>query len=298
MKKIMCLPGHGFLDDSDISDLLEHEFSQCEIIVPGLFKENQWIYPQEAIPYISKLCEQLRPDLIIGIGLGGYYTIKMHNYRRICINPSTFYTPMVFMNIDSLKELDHHLFDGLTEDSRRLLRCYFIHELPHIFPLDKFMRHLKNSVIDIPRCRGNDETIFECVIKPIIRQLISPVWDLRDKYDEIKIYEGGRLDYYLAKKNGKLGILDSNGKEIAPVIMDEVHEMIDTDGCIPLVKDGKWGLVHYYNYVAPVYDRMVIRSEEYVEVWLNGVQGWLDIKGKFTTDESQAYIGSWYDFEK
>ena len=22
--------------------------------------------------------------------------------------------------------------------------------------------------------------------------------DLRDKYDEIKIYEGGRLDYYLA----------------------------------------------------------------------------------------------------
>jgi hypothetical protein len=55
MKKIMCLPGHGFLDDFDISDLLEHEFSQCEIIVPGLFKENQWIYPQEAIPYMSPL---------------------------------------------------------------------------------------------------------------------------------------------------------------------------------------------------------------------------------------------------
>jgi hypothetical protein len=160
------------------------------------------------------------------------------------------------------------------------------------------MQHLKDSVIDIPRCRGNDETIYECVIKPIIHQLISPVWDLCDKYDEMKIYDGGRLEYYLVKKNGKYGILDSNGNEIVPVIMDEVHEMIDTDGCIPLFKDGKWGLVHFYNYVAPVYDRMVIRSEEYVEVWLNGVQGWLDIKGKFTTDESQAYIGSWYDFEK
>ena len=88
MKKIMCLPGHGFLDDFDISDLLEHEFSQCEIIVPGLFKENQWIYPQEAIPYISKLCEQLRPDLIIGIGLGGYYTIKMHNLLKSLCNIS------------------------------------------------------------------------------------------------------------------------------------------------------------------------------------------------------------------
>lgn len=95
MKKIMCLPGHGFLDDFDMPDLLKYEFSQCEIIVPELFKENQWIYPQEAIPYISKLCEQLHPDLIVGIGLGGYYAVKMHNYRRICVNPSTFYTPMV-----------------------------------------------------------------------------------------------------------------------------------------------------------------------------------------------------------
>ena len=91
---------------------------------------------------------------------------------------------------------------------------------------------------------------------------------ISDKYDEIRIYEGGRIDYYLAKKNGKYGILDSKGNEITPIIMDEVHEMIDMDGCIPLVKDGKWGLVHF------------------------------DIKGKFTTDESQAYIGSWYDFEK
>ena len=74
--------------------------------------------------------------------------------------------------------------------------------------------------------------------------------------------------------------------------------MIDTDGCIPLVKDGKWGLVHLNIYVAPIYDKMLISSEEYVKVWLNGVQGWLDIKGNFTQDESKAYIGSWYDFEK
>lgn len=297
MKKIMCLPGHGFLDDFDMPELLKREFSQCEIIVPEMFKRHQWFYPQDAIPCISDLCDQLRPDLIVGIGLGGYYAIKMHNYRRICINPCSFYAPMVFENSVTLEELDNHMFDDLTEDSLRLLRCYFIHELPHNFPLNKFIQHLKNSVIDIPRSIGNDETIFEGDIKRIIRQLISPVWDLRDKYDEMKIYDGGRLDYYLVKKNGKYGILDSNGNEIVPVIMDEVHEMIDTDGCIPLVKDGKWGLVHFYNYVAPVYDRMVISSEAYVDVWLNGVQGWLDINGQFTTDESQAYIGSWYDID-
>jgi hypothetical protein len=136
------------------------------------------------------------------------------------------------------------------------------------------------------------------VIKEKHNDVISPVWDLHDKYDEIKIYEGGRLDYYLAKKNGKLGILDAKGNEITPVILDEVHEMIDTDGCIPLVKDGKWGLVHLGMYVKPIYDKMEIWSEEYVKVWLNGVQGWLDINGQFTTDKSQADIGSWYDVGK
>ena len=297
MKKILCLSGHGFLEGIDMSELLKREFSQCEIIVPELFKRHQWLYPQDAIPYISDLCDQLCPDLIIGIGLGGCYTIKMHNYRRICINPSTFYTPMVFENSVALEELDNHLFDSLSENSRRLLRCYLIHDDTHFFPLQMLVQHLKNSVIDIPRCGHNDEAIFENVIKRVVRQLISPVWDMLDKYDEIKIYEGGSLDYYLAKKNGKFGILDTNGNEVAPVIMDEVYEMIDTDGCIPLVKDGKWGLVYFYNYVAPIYDRMVIRSEEYVDVWLNGVQGWLDMNGQFTTDESRAYIGSWYDVD-
>ena len=67
---------------------------------------------------------------------------------------------------------------------------------------------------------------------------------------------------------------------------------------ICLVKDGKWGLVHFYNYVEPIYDRMEIRSEEYVKVWLGDVQGWLDSHGKFTCDESKAFMGSWCDFEK
>ena len=105
-------------------------------------------------------------------------------------------------------------------------------------------------------------------------------------------------EYYIVEKDGKYGVLDYKGDEITPIIMDEIHEIIDADGCIPLVKDGKWGLVHLGFYVEPIYDKMEISSEEYVKVWLNGKQGWLDIDGKFTLDESKAYIGSWYDIDK
>ena len=298
MKQIVYLSGMGFLAGIDVPNLLRREFPQCEVIAPKMPTENHRIFPQEVIPYVDNLCKKLHPDLIIGIGLGGEYAVKMHNFRRICINPSTYFTAKVFENATDLEELDHHLFDDLTDESRHLLRCYFVHELPHILPLKMFIQKLKKSVIDIPRCGRDDITIFLNVLKPVIRQLTAPVWDLHDLYDEIRIYEGGRLDYYLAKKNDKYGILDFHGNEITPIIMDEVHEMIDIDGCIPLVKDGKWGLVHLYDYVPPIYDKMVICSEEYVEVWLNGVQGWLDIKGQFTQDVSKAYVGSWYDFDK
>ena len=190
---------------------------------------------------------------------------------------------------DCKKEKEEHV--GIIKNVHTIMNglySYVIETIP--VPL---LCHIDEKDI---KQKLSDEQIK--VIKEKYNDVISPVWDLHDKYDEIKIYEGGRLDYYLAKKNGKLGILDAKGNEITPVILDEVHEMIDTDGCIPLVKDGKWGLVHLGTYVKPIYDKMEIWSEEYVKVWLNGVQGWLDINGQFTTDKSQADIGSWYDVGK
>ena len=201
--------------------------------------------------------------------------------------------PSVYLSryADGDCKIEHEEHIGIIKNVHTIMKGWYSYAIETIPVL--WLCHIDEGEII---CKLSDEQIK--AIKEKYDNVLSPVGDLSSKYDEIKNYEGGRLDYYLAKKNGKYGILDSRGNEITPVIMDEVHEMIDTDGCIPLVKDGKWGLVHFYDYVAPIYDKMEIRSEEYVKVWLNGVQGWLDNKGQFTTEESQAYIGSWYDFEK
>lgn len=179
-----------------------------------------------------------------------------------------------------------------AEGHYKIEKIKYIGVIRNVHPIMKGMYLYTIETIPPLRwiCLVYEEEIMEKLADSFVKKM--------SEYDEVSIYEGARIDYYRAEKNGKYGIIDSEGNELTPIIMDEIHEMIDPDGCIPLVKDGKWGLVHFYNYVEPIYDRMEIRSEEYVKVWLRDEQGWLDIHGQFTRDKSQAFIGSWYDFEK
>lgn len=81
--------------------------------------------------------------------------------------------------------------------------------------------------------------------------------------------------------------------------MEEIGEMMDTDGAIAIRKGGKWGCLDYRQiYVAPIYDKIEIRSEEMVRVLKDGQWGWLTWEGKFTTDRSQADIESFADADK
>lgn len=118
-----------------------------------------------------------------------------------------------------------------------------------------------------------------------------------DGYDRIYRYFGGYLDYYVVQQDGSLGILYANELEV-PAIMDEIYEMQDPDGCIPFEKDGKWGVYQLGVYAPPIFERLEVWSEDYVKVWLNGKQGWVDTKGRFTMDKNEACIGSWYDTYK
>ena len=105
--------------------------------------------------------------------------------------------------------------------------------------------------------------------------------------------------FYTFRSEKGIGVTTRDGKVLVPAEMDEVGEMMDSDGVIELRKGDKWGCLDYRDiYVEPVYDKIVVASEEMVRVLKNGVWGWLTWEGKFTTDESQADIGSFADAEK
>lgn len=138
---------------------------------------------------------------------------------------------------------------------------------------------------------------------PVVKEGKYYLYDLidgsvqTDGYDRIFRYFGGYLDYYVAQQSGLLGILYDN-EVVVPIDMDEIYEMQDPDGCIPFKKDGKWGVYQLGIYAPPIFERLEVCSEDYVKVWLNGQQGWVDMNGQFTTNRKEASVGSWYDSYK
>ena len=145
---------------------------------------------------------------------------------------------------------------------------------------------------------------IRCYRNPVVMGGKHYLYDIRNKkvltegYDRIFRYFGGNLTFFVAQQDDKRGILDGWGELLVPIIMDEIYEMQDPDGCIPFVKDSKWGVADAFTYAPPIFERLEVWSEGYVKVWLDGIQGWVDKQGRFTADESQASIGSWYDIMK
>lgn len=138
---------------------------------------------------------------------------------------------------------------------------------------------------------------------PVIINDLYYLYDTRERkiiskgYSRIFRYFGAYITYFVIVENWKKGIL-YRGKEVLPPIADEIYDMPDPDGSIPYLKNGKAGLVEFDTCIDAIFDRFVIRSEDYTQVMLNGKWGWIDQNGKFTTKKSKAAYGSWYDYSK
>lgn len=149
-------------------------------------------------------------------------------------------------------------------------------------------------------------TCFErCRLIPVILNNSHFLYDIKERklltrgYERIFRYFWAYMEYFVAVENGKKGILDGlDGTEATPIDLDEVYSMPDPDGDVPVMKDGKIGLLWGKNYTQPIFDDIIIESEEWTRVKLNGKWGWIDGDGKFTRKKSKASFGSWYDFSK
>ena len=165
-KTIMLLQGNGNM--MNVENHIKDYFLNDNVIVPQI-KSN----PDEDLPYIRLLCLEYHPDLIIGVELGAMYAIKLHDYRRICINPSSWSIPKGIMNYQALENLNKHLFDNLSDESRKNCWGFFIKEIHFLSLRERFLPQFFPNVIDVP-LKGRDENVLlQDVILPFAQILLD-----------------------------------------------------------------------------------------------------------------------------
>lgn len=124
--------------------------------------------------------------------------------------------------------------------------------------------------------------------------LLTKTW-----YDKVYGYFSLWVPYYVCVKDGKLGLLDTiMGREVIPCEMDEIYESLDFDGCVVFRKGDKYGLMYGNTSTHPIYDDIILWSEEYVKVLRDDKLYWIDENGRETENELEAFFGSWYDSTK
>ena len=76
---------HGFASSgaTGTAESLRRMLPEVAVISPDIPVD-----PSEALPYLRALCEQEKPDLIIGTSMGAMYAQQMFGYKKICVNPA------------------------------------------------------------------------------------------------------------------------------------------------------------------------------------------------------------------
>ena len=119
------------------------------------------------------------------------------------------------------------------------------------------------------------------------------------KYDLLFREPYGEIDTYIAINDGKYGIVNREGKEIIPCILDCIYEKPDHDSFLPLYMNGKWGIYSgEYDFVLPRFDELEIHCEDFLRARIGDQWGWVTLEGELTRDKCKANYGSWYEWGK
>lgn len=190
-KTIMYCHGFGSTGTSNTVSYLRKLMPGFEIFAPDLPVD-----PKVALQCLRFLCAMLKPKLVIGTSMGAMYAMQMLGYPRICVNPAlrmselidvlkvgtfNYFQPMASGEtsftiteeiIQHFKEMEQHLFDGLTDESRRLCWGFFGDEDTTVNCKEEFRQHYPN-IIDFHGGHRMNNAVLREVIVPFARKLIN-----------------------------------------------------------------------------------------------------------------------------
>ena len=181
---------HGFASSGQSGTVrrLQEVLPEARVIAPDLP-----IHPHEALALLHDVCQQEKPDLIVGTSMGGMFAEQLRGYDRICVNPALdiaetmrahgltgtqqfqnprqdgvqeFYVDKAL--VKEYREVSEQRFQNMTDDDRQRVYGLFGDEDELVDTYDMFHEHYPQALYFHGEHRMNDRSLMHSVL-PVIR---------------------------------------------------------------------------------------------------------------------------------
>ena len=198
---------HGFASSGQSGTVrrLQEVLPEARVIAPDLP-----IHPHEALALLHDVCQQEKPDLIVGTSMGGMFAEQLRGYDRICVNPALdiaetmrahgltgtqqfqnprqdgiqeFYVDKAL--VKEYREVSEQRFQNMTDDDRQRVYGLFGDEDELVDTYDMFHEHYPQALYFHGEHRMNDRSFMHSVL-PVIRW----IYDRQQQRERPIIYIG------------------------------------------------------------------------------------------------------------
>ncbi len=181
---------HGFASSGQSGTVrrLQEVLPEARVIAPDLP-----IHPHEVLALLHDVCQQEKPDLIVGTSMGGMFAEQLRGYDRICVNPALdiaetmrahgltgtqqfqnprqdgvqeFYVDKAL--VKEYREVSEQRFQNMTDDDRQRVYGLFGDEDELVDTYDMFHEHYPQALYFHGEHRMNDHSFMHSVL-PVIR---------------------------------------------------------------------------------------------------------------------------------
>lgn len=138
--------------------------------------------------------------------------------------------------------------------------------------------------------------LFICsssIFAQVIKQISKPKYDKIQNFKHSNLHNLGRL--FLVEKNKKVGLIDTNGRELLPPIYDKINE--PESNRIAVHKDKKWGFLNYqlelvipFQYDQCISEKFPSEHPDRCVIANNCVRGVIDSSGKQIIPNKYSYL--------
>lgn len=190
LRKILFIHGLASSGAFKTAGSLRQLLAPCEVLAPDVPIE-----PDKALALLQGICAEFRPELIVGLSLGGFWAQKLRGYRKILINPDLHVSRLLREHIgtmdylcprrdgalsfsispeicDAYEALERVEFDALDDAERALTRGLFASGDELVDCREEFCLHYPGRGIAYPGKHLPNHNEIRDFLVPVAEELL------------------------------------------------------------------------------------------------------------------------------